>query len=296
MIVGTCKAFKAGLAALTLLGLAAITPAPIRSQVAGASLSGTVSDPSGAPWLVRRWPLKTWRPVSAETRRLTLVDSISHQTYCQERTRSQFSAPGFATQVRKGITLTVGGQQTLNFEMKVGGVNEKVEVTGEAPFVQTTSSDISAVVNSTTVRELPLNGRSWTDLTTLQPGVTRIETAFNAAAGADRGERGFGTQLSISRGKPVQNNYRLDGVSVNDFANDAPGSVLGVSLGVDAIQKFSVITTNYSADYGRTSGGVVHAITRSGTTEFHGSAFEFICNSALDARNFFDLDPSGCGP
>jgi hypothetical protein len=177
--------------------------------------------------------------------------------------------------VRKGITLTVGGQQTLNFEMKVGGVNEKVEVTGEAPVVQTTSSDISAVVNSTTVRELPLNGRSWTDLTTLQPGVTRIETAFNAAAGADRGERGFGTQLSISGGKPAQNNYRLDGVSVNDFANGAPGSVLGVSLGVDAFQEFSVSTTNYSADYGRTSGGVVNAITRSGPNEFKGSAFEF---------------------
>src|SRR5437870_10879 len=140
-----------------------------------------------------------------------------------------------------------------------------------------------AEVNATTVRELPLNGRSWTDLTNLQPGVVAAETH----ASLDQ-NRGFGAQVSISGGRPQLNNYRLDGISINDYANGGPGSVLGGNLGVDAIQEFSVLTSNYSAEYGKTAGGVVNAITRSGTNQFHGSAYEFLRNSGLDARNFFD--------
>jgi hypothetical protein len=138
---------------------------------------------------------------------------------------------------------------------------------------------------------LPLNGRSWTDLAALQPGVDTIQTQPSFATGADRGNRGFGQQLTISGARPQQNNYRLDGISLNDYANGAPGSVLGGNMGVDAIQEFSVLTSNYSAEYGKTSGGVVNAITRSGTNAFHGSAYEFLRNSALDARNFFE-DPT----
>jgi TonB-dependent Receptor Plug Domain/TonB dependent receptor len=161
-------------------------------------------------------------------------------------------------------------------------------VQSEVPAVQLASSDISAVVNATTVRELPLNGRSWTDLAQLQPGVSAIHTQPDFSAGTDRGNRGFGQQLTISGARPQQNNYRLDGVSLNDYANGAPGSVLGGNLGVDAIQEFSVITSNYSAEYGKTSGGVVNAITRSGTNQIHGSAYEFLRNSKLDAKNYFD--------
>jgi len=175
--------------------------------------------------------------------------------------------------------------------MQVGGSKEIVQVQTEAPDVQLATSDIGAVVNATTVRELPLNGRSWTDLATLQPGVNRILTQPDFSAGTDRGNRGFGQQLTISGARPQQNNYRLDGVSLNDYANGAPGSVLGGSLGVDAIQEFSVLTSNYSAEYGKTSGGVVNAITRSGTNQFHGSGYEFVRNSALDTRNYFD-DPT----
>ncbi len=164
-------------------------------------------------------------------------------------------------------------------------------VQSEVPAVQTSSSDISTVVNASTVRELPLNGRSWTDLAQLQAGVSAIHTQPDFSAGTDRGNRGFGQQLTISGARPQQNNYRLDGVSLNDYANGAPGSVLGGSLGVDAIEEFSVITSNYSAEYGKTSGGVVNAITRSGTNKIHGSAYEFLRNSKLDAKNFFD-DPT----
>src|SRR5262249_11367322 len=97
-----------------------------------------------------------------------------------------------------------------------------------------------------------------------------------------------GAALSISGARPDQNSYRLDGVSINDYSNGAPGSVLGDNLGVDAVEQFSVLGSNYPAEYGRTTGGVINAVTRSGTTAFHGSVYEFLRNSALDARNFFD--------
>src|SRR5579872_6024518 len=172
--------------------------------------------------------------------------------------------------------------------MRVGQITETVVVTGEAPEVQLASSSIGAVLNSTTVRELPLNGRSWTDLATLQPGVGAVQTQAPYATGALRGNRGFGNQISVAGARPQQNNYRLDGISINDYANGGPGSIIGGNLGVDAILEFSVLTSNPSAEYGRASGGVVNAITRSGTNQFHGGAYEFLRNSSLDARNFFD--------
>ena len=102
------------------------------------------------------------------------------------------------------------------------------------------------------------------------------------------GNRGFGDELSITGHRPQENNYRIDGVSINDYTNGAPGSAGGVNLGADAIKEFSVLASNYTAEYGRTSGGVINAITRSGSNSFHGSGYEFLRNDALDARNFFD--------
>jgi hypothetical protein len=202
------------------------------------------------------------------------------------------AATGFETQIRTDITLTVGGEQVLNVRMAVGKVTEQIEVTTEAPSVQLGSSTIGTVVDSRTVRELPLNGRSWTDLAVLQPGIAPIQTQPALLHG--RGNRGFGAQVEVSGARPQQNNYRLDGVSLNDYANGGPGNVLGENLGVDAVQEFSVLTSNYSAEYGKSSGGVVNAITRSGTNDFHGSAYEFLRNSVLDARNYFD--PSAIPP
>lgn len=197
-------------------------------------------------------------------------------------------ATGFTTQVRSNVTLTVGAQQVLNITMSVGQISQKVEVNGEAPVVQLANSDISGVIYQTTVVELPLNGRDWTQLATLQPGVTSLASIQANPASSDRTTRGYGTQLSISGSRPQQNNYTIDGVSVNDYSNGSPGSVEGSTLGVDAVREFSVITSNYSADYGRTSGGVINALTQAGTNKFHGDAYEFLRNSALDARNYFD--------
>jgi hypothetical protein len=263
---------------------------PAYAQVAGGNLSGTITDPSG-----RLVPQAQVSIENVSTGITTAVSTNSDGYYTAANLlpgeyQVTVSAKGFATEVRKGISLTVGARQVIDLTLQVGSAAKTVvEVTTEAPAVQLASSDISAVVNATTVRELPLNGRSWTDLAALQPGVDTIQTQPTFTTGADRGNRGFGQQLTISGARPQQNNYRLDGVSLNDYANGAPGSVLGGSLGVDAIQEFSVLTSNYSAEYGKTSGGVVNAITRSGTNTFHGSVYEFLRNSGLDARNYFEV-------
>ena len=244
---------------------------PVGAQVTGGTLSGTITDPSE-----RSIPQAQVSIVNVATGITTTVVTNSDGFYSAPNLlpgeyEITVSANGFNTATRKGISLTVGAQQIFNLTLRVGSASKTVvEVTTEAPAVQLASSDISAVVNATTVRELPLNGRSWTDLAALQPGVETIQTQPTFATGSDRGNRGFGQQLTISGARPQQNNYRLDGISLNDYANGAPGSVLGGNLGVDAIQEFSVLTSNYSAEYGKTSGGVVNAITRSGTNGFHG--------------------------
>src|SRR5215468_5884612 len=269
--------------------LGVFTPVATRAQVAGGTISGTITDPSQK--LIPQAQVSITNVATGIT--TTVVTNSDGFFAAPNLLPSEYeitvTAKGFSTEVRKGITLTVGAQQDFNLTLHVGSAAKTVvEVSTEAPAVQLASSDISAVVTPSTMRELPLNGRSWTDLAALQLGVDTIQTQPTFATGADRGNRGFGQQLTISGARPQQNNYRLDGVSLNDYANGAPGSVLGGNLGVDAIQEFSVLTSNYSAEYGKTSGGVVNAITRSGTNQFHGSAYEFLRNSALDARNFFD--------
>ena len=265
--------------------------ATAHAQVAGGTLSGTVADSSGG--VVAGARVDIINIATGVKRELKTNDEgfYSAPNLLPGIYEAKFSATGFKTEARSEITLTVGALISLDVSLRIGSAAETVTVESEVPAVQLTSSDISAVVNATTVRELPLNGRSWTDLAQLQPGVAAIQTQPSFAAGTDRGNRGFGQQLTISGARPQQNNYRLDGVSLNDYANGAPGSVLGGNLGVDAIQEFSVLTTNYSADYGKTSGGVINAITRSGTNQFHGSVYEFLRNSALDAKNYFD-DPT----
>jgi len=283
------------LAAL-LLSCAIRTWHTAAAQVAGGTIAGTVSDTTGrviqdVQISIKNLATGVTRATTTNGDGLYTAPNLAPGTY-----QIVFLSKGFQMETRTGITLTVGATAVLDMTLKVGSSAETIDVPTDAPAVQLATSDISAVVNDTTVRELPLNGRSWTDLAQLQPGVDAIHTQPDFAAGTDRGNRGFGQQLTISGARPQQNNYRLDGVSLNDYANGAPGSVLGGNLGVDAIQEFSVLTSNYSAEYGKTSGGVVNAITRSGVNQFHGSAYEFLRNSRLDAKNYFDSANSPIPP
>ncbi len=277
---------------MVILAIAILFPTHASAQVAGATLSGTITDPSGAAIVNAK--VSILNKGTSATRDLT-TDSAgfySAPNLLPAPYEVTVSASGFSASKVSDIILTVGAEQVLNLSLKIGQANEIVEVTGAAALVQLSNSTIKSEVESTTIRELPLNGRDWASLATLSPGVIAIEAQVGFETGTSRGNRGFGAQLSISGGRPTQNNYRLDGNSINDYANSGPGSVIGVSLGVDAIQEFSVLTGNYSAEYGKTSGGVVNAISKTGTNAFHGDLYEFLRNDKLDANDFF-LNASG---
>jgi hypothetical protein len=192
-----------------------------------------------------------------------------------------------------GVVISVGEQQSVDLKLAVGeATTQVVNVSSDTYVLPLVTSDLSAQVTGQVISDLPLNGRSWTDLATLQPGVSPIVTQPTFVTGGDRGNRGFGNQLAVSGARPQQNNYRFDGVSLNDYANGGPGSVLGGNLGVDAVEGFSVITSNAPAEYGKTAGGIINATARSGTNQLHGEVYEFIRNSALDARQYFSTGPN----
>ncbi|MBI4478846.1 MAG: TonB-dependent receptor [Acidobacteria bacterium] len=198
------------------------------------------------------------------------------------------SMEGFRREVRREIVLQVGQELTLSFSLQVGEVEQQVEVTAEVPIVDTTTAVVSAVVSQEQLRELPLNGRSFTDLITLD---TMANTPTNQNS-ASTGNYGAGKQLTVAGARSDANSFTLDGTDMNATSNNTPGSAAGVQLGVDAIREFQVITANAKAEYGRSSGAVVNAVTRSGTNDLHGSLFEFLRNNALDARRFIDLPTS----
>ena len=276
--------------ALLAMAVVLFVMLPQRSyaQVSGATLTGTVSDSSGA--VIPNVHISIKNEGTGEVRTVT-VDSAgfySAPNLLPGQYGVTVTAPGFATSVQNGITLTVGAQQLLNVKMLVGQVTQTIEVQDLAPSVDLATSTVGGFVGQEAVAQLPLNGRDWTSLATLQPGVDSVGSIQANTGGPDRARRGYGVQMTISGTRPTQNNYRIDGISVNDYTNGGPGSVEGSTLGVDAVQEFSVLTSNYSAEYGRTSGGVVNALTKSGTNGYHGDVYEYLRNSALDARNYFD--------
>ncbi len=268
-----------------LLAFSNILCVSLNAQVSSGSLSGTVTDTASQAPIpeaqVRLINMATGvaRTVATDNAGFYTATDLLPGTY-----EMTVAAQAFTTQVRTGIAVNVGASLVFNVVMQAGDPARVVRLT-----VSGTPGDSPAVggnVSASTVVNSPLNGRDWTQLATLQAGVTGVQTG--SAQGGGNSQRGFGAALSISGARPDQNNYRLDGVSINDYSNGAPGSVLGDNLGVDAVEQFSVLGSNYPAQYGRTTGGVINAVTRSGTNAFHGSVYEFLRNSALDARNFFD--------
>jgi len=268
-------------------GLAGATHA----QAVGAALSGLITDEHGgsvpgAAVSIKNLGTGVVREVSSNGDGFYSAPNLLPGTY-----EVRVTAQGFQTLVQKEISLTVGAQQALNLSLKVGQLNQTVEVSAAPPDVQTASSTISATVDSNTVRELPLNGRDWTSLAALEPGVSNIPSQAGTGFSANKGNRGFGNQLSNGGHRANENTYRVNGVTINDYSNGAPGGASGLNLGVDGIQEFSVLTSDYTAEYGRTSGAVINAITKSGTDDFHGTAFFFDRDKLFDAKNFFD--PAG---
>ena len=192
---------------------------------------------------------------------------------------------GFRSARAPELALTVGQDAVVNLVLKVGGVAEQVLVTGESPLVNMRQSSVAALVDEKQIRELPLNGRDFSQLTLLQPGVT------SSPSTARQVDRGMGTQVSIAGARPNQISYQLDGTDVNFQGNGSPGSAAGGLLGVETVREFQVLVNNYSAEYGRSTGGIVTAVTRSGTNTLRGTVFEFNRDSQFDSRTVFD-DPS----
>lgn len=270
---------------VALLFWLALSGQLLLAQLTTATISGTAKDETeailpGATITIRNLDTGITRTVITDSEGRYRAANLSLGNY-----EVTASLAGFQTAVRSGIKLTVGREAVVDFTMKVGEITEKLVVTGEAPLVNVTDSVIGGLVDDRAVRELPLNGRSFIELATLQAGVAFVPFGEESAS------QGFGKKITISGSRFTSNLFLLDGTVMNDSYNSAGSAAGGVLTGVETIREFTVISNAYSAEYGRHTGGVVNAVTRSGTNEFHGSAFEFLRNDNLDARNFFDRDP-----
>ena len=257
------------------------------AQVVGAILTGTLTDPSGAVALNAAVTIR-----NVETGIVTVTQTNAAGIYSTPNLLpGEYTVSAEAvglTSAESRLRLTVGEKQIFNIQMRMANLVELVDVSADPGTVGLGNAAISHVVDGRTARELPLNGRDWTQLALLEPGITLIRTQPSGNGVNNRGNRGFGSQLTIAGARPQQNSYRLDGINVSDYASSSPGTTDGLTLGAEAIAQFQVISSNYSASYGLTSGGVISAMTRSGANDFHGSAYEFFRNDALDARGYFD--------
>jgi outer membrane receptor protein involved in Fe transport len=193
---------------------------------------------------------------------------------------------GFTTGIRRPITLTVGREAVVDFSLTVGQISEEVVVSGEAPLVETTSAITAGLVDDKKIRDLPLNGRDFAQLALLQEGVVTSTKIGRGQAGNE------GVPLSLAGTRIHQTTFLLDGTDIRGSRGTVPAGANRVVAGVESVKEFKVITGAFSAEYGRFTGGVITAVTKSGTNQLHGSVYEFHRNSALDARNFFDRDPT----
>jgi hypothetical protein len=192
---------------------------------------------------------------------------------------------GFEMRIRSGITLTVGSEAVIDFSLNPGQVSETVDVTGEAPLVNVTPASTAGLINEEQVKDLPLNGRSWDSLVTLNPSTTNF-TSNQSTTSTGKGQ---GFNFSISGNREDFNLFLMNGIEYTGVstADVMPGGVSGYLLGVDAVREFNVQQNAYSAEYGKRPGGQVTVVTTSGSNQLHGDVFEFLRNSALDARNTF---------
>ena len=276
ILLQTCAAF---------LPLLFFTP-PLDAQVSGGAVTGTVTGESGAAMPDVHISVKDVSAGLARTAATNATGFYSVPDLPAGKYEMTLSTSGFVTQLWTDITVTAGSERVLNVVMRAGDPQQIVRVATPPALVSEPCPATCGSANAATVRDTPLNGRDWAALATLQAGVTGVQNG--SATGGGNMDRGFGAAVSISGSRPDQNSYRLDGISINDYANGAPGSVLGDNLGIDAVEEVAVLGSNYPAEYGRTSGGVINVVTRAGKNAFHGSLYEFLRNSALDARNFFD--------
>jgi len=268
---------------VTIALVIAVCPFSAAAQSTTGSISGVINDESGAVLpgvtiVVTQAGTGAARQQISDSSGYYRLLNLSPGEYAL---RAELQ--GFNSDTRDRVTVTVSRDLRVDLLLRVSGLVDFVPVTAGASRIDLGGTTMGGVVTTRQISELPLNGRSFMQLASLQPGVV-------VSRGTGRGfTGGFGqTQLSIGGARPEHTGYLMDGTNIADISDKAPSSVAGVLLGVDTLQEFSVQTHGYSAEFGRAAGGLISAVTKSGTNQFHGSGFEFHRNSALDARNPFD--------
>ena len=270
------------------LVLIALATAPLSWSQTSNSISGNITDATGgalagANVTVKNLETGATRIITADEAGRYVAASLSVGLY-----EVKAEQAGFSVEVRTGITLAVGQQAEVNLTLRVGQVQQAVVVQEDSPVVSVTTQDISGLVGERQVKDLPLNGRSYDQLLTLNPGV--VNYTSQRAGGTGTSNSVVGSMFSSSGRRPQENLYLLNGVEFTSASeiNNTPGGVSGQLLGVDAVREFAVVKDSYGAEYGKRPGAQVNIATASGTNQLHGNVYEFLRNSALDARNFFD--------
>src|SRR6188472_1140634 len=266
---------------LLLVLLLSFLAARASAQTA-ATISGTVEDSGrsvlpGVTVTVRNAQTSLVRTVATGPEGRYVIPGLPPGVY---DLRAELAS--FKPHVRPGLRLTIAQAVVVNITLEVGGLSEAVTVTGDPPLVNTSSAELSYLVGADTIDALPLNGRNYTDLALLQPGVLAFPHRDGGSVVA------HGLAMSVNGQDPRSNVYLLDGTLQNDFTNGPAGSAAGTSLGTETIREFRVEANAYSAEFGRNSGGQINVLTKSGANTVSGGAFEYHRNDALDASNFFD--------
>jgi hypothetical protein len=271
----------------TALFFAAIVPVP--AQVVGGSISGTVRDTTGA---VLEGASVTVRQIETGATR-TLTTNDDGRFYAPSVPVGDYvvsvKLDGFANALRSGISLTVAQSLELNLVLGLESVQQQVQVDSAPETVNATTQQVSGLIDERQVKELPLNGRSYDELLTLNPAT--VNYTGQRSGGIGTSNSSVGNMFAISGRRPQDNLFLLNGIEYTgaSLINVTPGGTSGQLLGVDAVREFNVVTDTYGATYGKRDGAQVSIVTTSGTNQLHGTAFEFIRNSALDARNYFDV-------
>jgi hypothetical protein len=276
---------------LFLLALCDANPTRLSAQVA-AAMSGSVTDEAGA---AVSSATVTARNLETGTERTAVTDTAGRYRFAAlliGEYELAVKKEGFQQALRAGLHLAVDQEAIVDFTLKVGEIQQQITVTEDAPAVSRSTVDISGLVAEQQIKSLPLNGRSYDELMTLNPGIVNFTSEKTGGIGISNST--VGNMFSVSGNRPQQNLFLLNGVEYTGAAenNMQPGGTSQQLLGIDAVREFNVLRDTYGAQYGKRPGAQVTIVTQSGTNAWHGSAFEFLRNNGLDARNFFDASSS----
>ncbi|HEY1947741.1 MAG TPA: carboxypeptidase-like regulatory domain-containing protein [Bryobacteraceae bacterium] len=272
------------LSALLALLLGITLGASLGMAQVTAAISGTVQDQSGG---TVSGVTVTIKSLETGASRVTTTDAhgafrvlalpLGPQEIAAEKT-------GFKRVVRTGVSLAVGQEAVVHLELQLGELEQQITTSAEGPVVNTTPAEVSGFVGERAVKDLPLNGRTWDNLVALNPG------AINFSLKSANTTTSNGNTFTVAGQRPADNLVLLNGIEYTgaSLVGVTPGGPSGGLLGIDAVREFNLLTDTYSAEYGKRAGGQLSVVTQSGTSALHGSIFEFLRNSDLDARNYFD--------